>query len=381
MLRAVLDHGPVARSSVARAARLSAASVSGIVSSLVDGGLVREVPEAAGPPGLGRPHVPLDIDPDAAVLSVHIAVPGVTVALLDLRGRVLAHHRDPHGALDPGAVLAAVLSRVAAVRREHGRRRTILGLGLATGGWVDAANGTIVDHPLLGWQQVPVRALLSGATGLPVDVDSNSRALLRAEQLFGDDARRARGSAVHLFVGNVVDVAFAADGMIHRGPRSAAGAVVHLPVEGRVEHCACGRTGCLQAAVSERTVVRRALAAGLIRRPRFRDLVDAAEGGGAAALALLEERARLVGRAAALLLDLFDPEVLVVVEPGSNRLPSCLRTLRAEAAAWSSARADAADVIRPTSFPGEVLAVAGGAVALDRVYAAPLDVNARLRVS
>jgi predicted NBD/HSP70 family sugar kinase len=382
VLRAVLDHGPVARSSGARAPRLSAASVSGIVGSLLDGGFVREVPAAAGPPGLGRPHVPLDIDPDdVGVLGVHIAVPRVTVALLDLRGRVLAHHRDRHGARDPGAVLAAVVSRVAAVRREHGRRRTILGLGLATGGWVDAANGTIVDHPLLGWQQVPVRALLAGATGLPVDVDSNSRALLKAEQLFGDDARRARGSAVHLFVGNVVDVAFAADGTVHQGPRSAAGGVAHLPVEGCAEHCACGRTGCLQAAVSERTVVRRALAAGLIDRPDFGQLVDVAAGGSAAALAMLEDRARLVGRAAALLLDLFDPEVLVVVESGANRLPSCLATLRAEAAVRSSVRAGAADVIRSTSFPGEVLAVAGGAVALDRVYAAPLDADVRLRVS
>jgi predicted NBD/HSP70 family sugar kinase len=186
---------------------------------------------------------------------------------------------------------------------------------------------------------------------------------------------------VHLFVGNVVDVAFAADGTVHQGPRSAAGAVAHLPVEGCVEHCACGRTGCLQAAVSERTLVRRALAAGLIDRPDFGELVDVAAGGCAPALAMLEERARLVGRAAALLLDLFDPEVLVVVESGANRLPSCLETLRAEAAARSSVRAGAADVIRSTSFPGEVLAVAGGAVALDRVYAAPLDADVRLRVS
>jgi predicted NBD/HSP70 family sugar kinase len=373
VLRAVLDHGPVARSSVARVTRLSAASVSGVVASLLERGLVREVPEAAGPPGVGRPHVPLDIEPDdVAVLGVHIAVQRVTVALLDLRGRVLVHHRDPHGPRDPAGVLAALLTRVDQVRREHGSRRTILGLGLATGGWVDAANGTIVDHPLLGWHHVPVRAVLAEATGLPVRVDSNSRALLKAEQLFGDVARRARGSAVHLFVGNVVDVAFAAGGTVHQGPRSAAGAVAHLPIEGCVERCACGRTGCLQAAVSAQTMVRRALAAGLIDRPEFLDLVDVAERGCAPALALLEERARLVGRAAGLLLDLFDPEVLVVVESGANRLPACFEALRAEAAAWSPG---GAGVIRSTSFPGEVLAVAGGAVALDQVYAAPLRVS------
>ena len=373
VLRAVLDHGPIARSSVARAARMSAASVSGVAAALLDRGLVREVPEAAGPPGIGRPHVPLDIDPDGvAVIGAHIAVPCVTVGLLDLRGRIIAEYRDPHGRRDPGSVLAALRARVAAVRRDHAGRRRILGLGLATGGWVDGAAGTVVDHPLLGWQHVPVAGVLADGTGLPVRVDSNSRALLKAEQLFGDVVRRVRGSAVHLFVGNMVDVAFAVGGVVHQGPRSAAGAVAHLPIEGCAEVCACGRTGCLQAAVSERTLVRRALAAGLIDRPDFRALVDAALTGRAEAVAMFEERAQLVGRAAALLLDLLDPEVLVVVEAGANRMPACLATMRAEAAAWSSAGADAADVIRPTSFPGHVLAVAGGAVALDRIYAAPL---------
>ncbi|MFG1925043.1 MarR family transcriptional regulator [Cryptosporangium sp. NPDC048952] len=55
VLRTILDHGPVARSSIARVARLSTASVSGILATLIDDGFVREVPEAAGPPGFGRP--------------------------------------------------------------------------------------------------------------------------------------------------------------------------------------------------------------------------------------------------------------------------------------------------------------------------------------
>jgi predicted NBD/HSP70 family sugar kinase len=382
VLRAVLDHGPVARSSVARVTRLSAATVSGVVSSLLDSGLIREAPEAAGRPGIGRPHVPLDVDTGAvAVAGAHIAVPRITVALLDLRGRVIAQRQDPHGERDPASVLAALGSGVAALRRDHGGRRRIVGLGLATGGWVDTGGGTVVEHPVLGWRNVHAGALLARTTGLPVRVDSNSRALLRAERLFGHVAARARHSAVHLFVGNVVDVAFAVGEIVHQGPRSAAGAVAHLPVEGCTEPCSCGRVGCLQAAVSERVLVRRALAGGLIDRPDVTALVQAAHGGHPAAVALLQDRARLVGRAAGLLLDLFDPEVLVVAEAGSNRLPTCLAALRAEAAAWSATGADMTRTIHPTSFPDHVLAVAGAAVALDHVYAAPPERDARLRVS
>jgi predicted NBD/HSP70 family sugar kinase len=382
VLRAVLDHGPVARSSIARVTRLSGATVSGAISSLMDSGLVREAPEAAGRPGIGRPHVPLDIESDTvAVVGAHIAVPRITMALLDLRGRVIAQHQNPHREHDPASVLAALGAGVVALRREHGGRRRIVGLGLATGGWVDTDAGTVVEHPVLGWRNVHAGALLARTTGLPVRIDSNSRALLRAEQLFGAVAARARTSAVHLFVGNVVDVAFAVGGVVHQGPRSAAGAVAHLPVEGCIELCACGRVGCLQVAVSERVLVHRALAGGLIDRPEVAALVEAARGGNPAAVALLQERARLVGRAAGLLLDLFDPEVLVVAEAGANRLPACLATLRAEAAAWSSTGADMARTIHPTSFPEHVLAVAGAAVALDQVYATPPERDERLRAS
>ncbi|SNY38828.1 ROK family transcriptional regulator [Paractinoplanes atraurantiacus] len=373
VLRAVLDHGPIARSSIARATRLSAATVTGVATSLLHRGLVREAPEAVGPPGIGRPHVPLDVESDAVgVIGVHIAVPRLTVALLDLRGRVIAQRQYPHGRRDPDSVLTALATAIAAVRREHGRRRRILGLGLATGGWVDAAKGTVVEHPVLGWRDVRAGAALAGATGLPVWVDSNSRALLRAEQLLGRVSGRARQSAVQLFAGNVVDVAFATGGVVHQGPRSAAGAVAHLPVEGCAEPCSCGRVGCLQAAVGERALVRRAYAAGLIHQPDIHTLVDAAAAGGAAALGMLRERARLVGRAAALLLDLFDPEVLVVAEAGANRLPECLEALRTEAADASSCGANMVTTVYASSFPDNVLAVAGGAVALDQVYTSPL---------
>jgi predicted NBD/HSP70 family sugar kinase len=105
---------------------------------------------------------------------------------------------------------------------------------------------------MLGWRDVPVGQVFAAATGLPVRVDNHARALARAEQRFGD--WRARTSVLHLFVGNTIDAAFATGGKIHHGPQSAAGAVAHLPLEGRPEPCLCGRRGCLQAVVSRAEV-------------------------------------------------------------------------------------------------------------------------------
>ncbi|WP_055589317.1 ROK family transcriptional regulator [Streptacidiphilus griseoplanus] len=372
VLRAVLDHGPVARSTVARLTGLSPASVTGICTELLARGLLREAPETAGPRGIGRPHIPLDIDTGRhLVCAAHVAVPHTTLALLDLRGRVVAEERRPHRGLTPDQVLGALAARLPGLLAAHGGgERSVLGLGVATGGWVDPGSGTVVEHPLLGWRDVPVRRLLAEATGLPVHVDGHSRALVHAEQLFGET--RARASVAHLFVGNVVDAAFATAGTVHHGPRSAAGAVAHLPVGGSAEPCSCGRTGCLQAAVSERTLLRRGAALGIGDGVSFAGLVALAVDGDPAAVSLFRERARLVGRAAALLLDVLNPEVLVVVEPGVSRLPQCLDDLRAEVRARSWVRRDPEHTVVVTSFPGAVLATAGGAVLLDSLYTDPL---------
>ncbi|GJF31630.1 sugar kinase [Kitasatospora sp. NE20-6] len=377
VLRAVLDHGPVARSTVARLTGLSPASVTVQCTQLIAGGLVREAPEAAGPKSVGRPHVPVDIDTGRhLVCGVHIAVSHTTLALLDLRGRIIAEDRQPLAGSRPSEALRRMADRLPGLLAGHGGGRPLLGLGVATGGRVDSDSGVITEHPLLGWRDVPARELLATATGLPVYVDGHARALVRAEQLFGE--ARSRASVVQLFVGNVVDAAFATSGAVHHGPRFAAGTVAHLPVEESRERCSCGRIGCLQAAVSEQTIVRRAVEQGVITTPSMADLLTAAQGGNAGAVEMFRERARLVGRAAALLLDVLDPEVLVVVEPGASRLPQCLAELRAEVKARSWVCEDPERTVLTSSFASGVLPTAGGAVVLDPLYADPTGMSPRL---
>ncbi|MGX1269979.1 ROK family protein [Streptomyces phaeoluteigriseus] len=365
ILRSVLEHGPVARSTIARLTGLSPASVTDHCARLAGLGLVREADLPRRSNGVGRPHVPVDLDGTRFVVGgVHVAVPYTTVALLDLRGRVLARRELKHRGTDPAGVLARAAEGLAALCAEASGHRP-LGVGVAVGGWVDRDSGTVVEHPLLGWRDVPVRELVGARTGLPVHVDGHARALVNAERLFG----RARGSRslLHLFVGNVVDAAFATHDQVHHGPRSQAGAIAHLPLAGGSEPCDCGRTGCLQVELSERTLCRRARAAGLTDGTNPMHVVAAADDGDAVAVRLLLERARMTGRAAGLLLDVLNPESVVVTEVGAMFREDCLAALRAEVGAARAAS------VSPTSFPDAVLAVAGGAVALDVLYRDPLS--------
>ncbi|MFI9829495.1 ROK family protein [Streptomyces sp. NPDC051913] len=368
VLRSVLEHGPVARSTIARLTGLSPASVTDYCARFARLGLIEEAAAPRRSNGVGRPHVPVDLDSSRFVVGgVHVAVPYTTVALLDLRGRVVASRELRHtDGTDPGPVLARAADGLGALLAASPGCRP-LGVGFAAGGWVDRDTGTVVEHQLLGWRDVPVRELIGARTGLPVHVDGHARALVNAERLFG----RARGSlsVLHLFVGNVVDAAFATHDEVHHGPRSQAGAIAHLPVPGGTEPCECGRTGCLQAELSERTLCRRARAAGVIAGVNPMHLVRAAADGDPVAVRLLVERSRMTGRAAGLLLDILNPEAVVVTEVGAIHREDCLAALRAEV---GTGRAGS---VIPTSFPDSVLAVAGGSVALDVLYRDPLTAS------
>ncbi|MET7593799.1 ROK family protein [Streptomyces sp. NPDC004082] len=367
ILRSVLEHGPVARSTIARLTGLSPASVTDYCARFAELGLIREASAPRRSNGVGRPHVPVDLDDSRFVVGgVHVAVPYTTVALLDLRGRVVAERRLDHEGTAPERLLANAADGLDALLAGH-PAATALGVGVATGGWVDRDSGTIVEHPLLGWRDVAVREAVGARTGLPVHVDGHARALVNAERLFG----RARGSrsVLHLFVGNVVDAAFATNDEVHHGPRSQAGAIAHLPLAGGTERCACGRTGCLQAELSERTLCARARAEGVGGTDDPMRVVAAAAAGDPVAARLLVERARLVGRAAALLLDVLNPDTVVVTEIGVIHREDCLAALREEVGAERAA------AVVPTGFPDSVLAVAGGAVALDVLYRDPLGAS------
>ncbi|MFE9846845.1 ROK family protein [Streptomyces goshikiensis] len=372
VLRAVLEHGPVARSGIPPVCGLSPAAVSRQTTGLLRSGLLRELPGPAG--GLGRPLVPLDLNTGAVsgpvTAALHIGVPASTFGLVDLRGQVLARRALPHHGLDPATLPQAIARQLRAFLDEYGTGRPLLGLGAALGGWVRPDEGTVVRHEALGWRDRPLAAELSDALGLPVRLDNHARAVAGAEILFGHpDARR---SLVHLFVGNVVDAAFGIEGTVHQGPGAAAGDVAHLPVPGSRTPCPCGRTGCLQATASDTALGAEAVRRGIVPEPSVSLLVDAAATGDPRADRLLRERARDVGRAAALLLDVFNPAVLVIAELSSLLHEGYLDEIREAAAATRNAAPapPAPRIVTPHAGPA-VLPCAAATVLLDPLFRDP----------
>ncbi|WP_083473951.1 MULTISPECIES: ROK family protein [unclassified Frankia] len=374
VLRAVLDHGPVARSFIGAATGLSPAAVSRQTADLISLGVLRELPAAACGPRAGRPSVPIDVDTDTHLAcGVHIAVPILTFGLVDLRGRTVAREELPHSG-DAAELINLIARGLPRFLQRHAGRRRVLGLGVVTGGHVDGRTGTVVEHEPLGWRNLQLGPLLAARTGLPVRVDSHAHALAEAEILFGEP--RARSSLVHLFVGNVVDAAIATEGVVHRGLRSAAGGVAHLPVPGARQPCPCGERGCAQASLSDRALLARAVERGILPRPDPMLLQQAVAAGEPAAVELVRRRLGDIAKVVATLLDMLDPELLVLTELGVLFQPALLPDLFEEIAAHSRSCRDPEPVVRPSSFGADVLAVAATAAVLNSVHRSPRTLDA-----
>ncbi|MGA8115483.1 MAG: ROK family protein [Actinocatenispora sp.] len=371
ILRAVMTHGPVARADLATMTGLTTGTVTKLTAILGEAGLLRELaamPREATP---GRPRVPVVIDSDRfRVVGLHIGLLHTSLCLLNLRGELVSELKLTHRRRGSAAVLDEAIGGVRQLLA--GDDGVALAVGASTGGWVDADSGVVVEQVVLGWQDVPVRDVLESALGLPVRVDSNFRALALAEHWFGANAGMA--NLVQLFVGNVVGAGFLLNGRLYHGSTSAAGALDHLPVHGRADQpCRCGRRDCLHVVASDIALVRRAREEGVLTRAEGTEaLIAHARSGDERAARMLARRARQVGTAAGILVELLDPQV-VVIGGGVVDAPEYLEHVQEGAARYLADKreVDVTSLVRATSFGTHAISVSSAAVALDAFYQDP----------
>jgi predicted NBD/HSP70 family sugar kinase len=253
VMRLLRDGGALSRADLARRSGLAKATIGTIVGQLQQVGAVTEgLSESSG---RGRPSTPLQLAGKAlAGLGIEVNVDYVAVTAVDLAGRELSFEERPASG---GPRLPDVVALVDdEVSQLEARGVGLLGLTVAVPGLIDRARGVVVDAPNLGWVDVDLAGALRGKLGgrIPVAVDNDANCAAHAEALHGvaagvDDFVYLTGT-VGLGAGIVCG------GHVLRGSRGLAGEVGHLRVGDDRYRCACGRTGCWEAMVGLRALVR-----------------------------------------------------------------------------------------------------------------------------
>ena len=313
VLNAVKTNGRISRTDIARDTGLSPATISAITATLIADDLVQE--QAEGDSRGGRRPILLALNPKGGfVIGLKLAETHTVGALMDLEATVLAKRTRAHEGHSPEEIVAslgeAVTELIRAVRIP---KRMLLGVGLGVAGIVDGDAGLLRQSPFFGWRDVPLGEMVERVVRAPVYLDNDVNTLTIAEKWFG--AGQGVDDFLTVTIGRGVGLGIVVNGRFYRGWRGGAGELGHTVVDPNGPRCGCGKRGCLETFVGDPALVRAAREQGLqVADPE--DLVTLAESGGRQARAILARAGRLLGLAVADLINLFDPQLIILSGEG-----------------------------------------------------------------
>ena len=304
---------PGTRQDLSAATGLSAASVTNVIRELLNEGIVVEAGSVDSDGG--RPRVMLEVNPDYGyVIGADIGETRVRVELFDLAMRERAKADFPLNPRehDVDVVVASVLSGLDSVLTESGiEPAAVLAMGVGIPGIVEQRPEALVHGQTYGWEAVPIERLLRAGTDLPLHIENGAKTMGQAELWFG--AGRGARNAVVALIGSGVGASLISGGTTYRGATSSAAEWGHTTVMVGGRKCRCGSAGCLEAYVGAQAILERygRPTAGNDEESALAALVDAADTEPLAA-AILDETADYLGAGIGSLINLFNPERVIL---------------------------------------------------------------------
>ena len=305
---------PRSRQELGAATGLSAASVTNVIRELIDEGIVIEtgLAESDG----GRPRAMLGMNPRYGyVIGVDIGETRTRVELFDLTmtERAKAEYPlDRAAEHDVAVVVGQIASGLDTVLADSGiDREAILGVGIGVPGIIERGAEVLVHGQTYGWDAVPLEKLLRAHTDLPLRFDNGAKTMGRAELWFG--AGRGARNAVMVLVGSGVGASLISGGATYQGATSSAAEFGHVTVAVGGRKCRCGASGCLEAYAGAAAILERygrPMAAN-DQELALAELIGAADTSPSAA-AILDETAQYLGAGIGTLINLFNPERIIV---------------------------------------------------------------------
>jgi len=225
VISAIREHGTLSRADLVRITSISPASVSAIVSDLIEEGLVCE--EGTTSSDLGRPGRLLRFADDVLFLGCDLAsAEGFRVGLMRLSGELVECRVLAVPAQVPSTErIARLLTDYVSEATSRALPIRVVGVGVGVPGVVDPATGHVQIAPLFGWEDTDFGELLKDHLRIPVFVDNDVAFALAAEVDRGA-ATRARDAILVTFAEGVGG-AVLLDGKIYRG-RGAAGELGYM---------------------------------------------------------------------------------------------------------------------------------------------------------
>jgi len=376
-----LLHGEnVSRAQLAQILGVSSATITNLVGELVEQGYVVESGIARTNGQVGRPKRVLQLVYDARfAVGVHIDVGQVHVILSNIAGQEVAVQTFQHAIDESYSQVLDTISETIErlIDRSPMQLEQVVGVGVAASGLVNVEMGVNIIAPNLNWYDVPIRDYLQQRLNLPVVVENNVRAMAFGEAMFG----HARNVHVVAFIyGRIgVGAGLVVGGQLYRGAAAGAGEIGHTVV------MICDSDGTLkpvtlETLVSEPAILQQGqelianrphdILAQLTNKQGMSSgvIYEAARAGDMAVLEMLRQRATYLGMALANLVNIFNPELIVLGGLYSRIQDLMLLPIEHAMRQYAFANLGQQVQIRTTQFGERAGMVGSAALALDRFF-------------
>jgi len=261
------------------------------------------------------------------VIGMDIGGTKLAVVVSDLQGHIVRKikrpteaHKGPDHVIGRLFDMTRELMRTAKVEADQ-----VVGIGVSCGGPLDTRTGIVYSPPNLpGWDAIPLKSRIEEEFGIPAIIENDANAGALAEWMFG--AGRGYSYVVYMTMGTGIGGGIVIDGKIYHGANDTAGEVGHQILIPDGPLCGCGKRGCLEALCSGPSIARRAreavrknpdtlilkLAGGEIEDIRSEHVVEAARRDDPLAMKLIEETAFYMGWGIANMVNILNPEVVII---------------------------------------------------------------------
>lgn len=347
VLNSVRLQGPIARVAISQQTGLSKTTVSSIIDELLADTLVTEGDYVESAPTGGRRAILVNFNADAGiVLGVDVGRTSITLVATNLAGEIKTFHTETFDiTADPAACIPIIVASIriflakAALSWDQ-----IVGIGVGMPGTIDFSTHTFMRPPTLeGWDGVDLPSILVNEFRVPSFIDNDANLGALGEGRYG--IGKGNGDFVYVRIGTGIGCGLIRNQQVYRGASGLAGELGHIQIEDGGTLCACGNQGCLERYVDDDAIIGDAIHGHSLRKsplaPRvippsplarfdevdLNDVIHAASAGDLASRAALQAAGRRMGVALSTLINLLNPEAVVLEGEAVHSSPLFLEAL------------------------------------------------------
>jgi N-acetylglucosamine repressor len=314
---------------ISKIIQMSIPTITRSIDELAAEGLILE--EGIGASSGGRKPNLYGINPNSRyILGIDISRYFVRMCIFNLRNQPAAEIKVLNDGLETTADILSVIHQGAMelINSSGIDEAKILGIGIALPGLIDIRTG--ISYSYLHSDNKPASALFEEIFHHPVFVEHDTRTMALGELAFG--MAKGKQNVICLNVGSGISISMILNGQLYSGNSGYAGEFGHIQADPNGQLCYCGKIGCLETLASGTTMIRKAKtelesgATSIIRNLVDNDLnrisssiiLDAAQKGDQFAIGLISQVGEHLGKGIAVLIHLFNPELIIIGGELSN---------------------------------------------------------------